>query len=299
MVKGLIFNIQRFSLHDGPGIRTGVFLKGCPLRCRWCHNPEGLSGTAELEYNPVKCIGCGRCSVCPKGLHITEKGVHTFERAGCVECFACVDKCPSGALLKAGKEYTVEEVMKQVEADRPFYDNSGGGITLSGGEPLLQWEFSAELLKAAHSRGINTAVETSGFASDGAFDAVVPFTDLFLFDYKVTDPEDHKKFTGVDREPILRNLRRLNSEGKRLVLRCPIVPGVNDVASHFDAIAALANELDSTERVDLEPYHELGAAKYAKFGKTAAFSAEPPDKERMEQIREYVQNKTPKRVIIS
>lgn len=299
MLKGLVFNIQRFSLHDGPGIRTTVFLKGCPLRCAWCHNPEGFVGRAELEYNPVKCIGCGRCSVCPKKCHVTADGVHTFDRTACVRCFRCVDACPAGALLQAGKLYTVDEVMKQVEADRPYYENSGGGMTLSGGEPLLQPDFSYALLAAAKEKGFNTAMETSGFAKPETIKEISPLVDLFLFDYKVTDPDDHKKYTGVDQAPILENLMTLNEEGRPIVLRCPIIPGVNDNERHFDAVASLSGKLDSVIRVDLEPYHELGGAKYAKFGREAAFSAEPPSKERMVEISDYVRERTPKRVVIS
>ncbi|MBQ7475234.1 MAG: glycyl-radical enzyme activating protein [Clostridia bacterium] len=299
MQKGLVFNIQRFSLHDGPGIRTGVFLKGCPLRCRWCHNPEGFTMAAELEYNPVKCIGCGRCTVCPEGCHRIADGAHLFDRTGCVKCFRCVDACPAGALLRAGREYTVDEVMETVEKDRPYYENSGGGLTVSGGEPLLQWEFTLALLKEARARGIDTAIETSGFAPSEVIKAISSYVDVFLFDYKVTDPGDHEKYTGVPRAPILENLRLLNEEGRRVVLRCPIIPGVNDDDGHFDAIAELSRELDSVFRVDLEPYHELGTAKYPKFGKEASFSAEPPAKERMEEIKRYVQDRTPKRVTIS
>ena len=299
MIKGLVFNIQRFSLHDGPGIRTAVFMKGCPLRCRWCHNPEGLRSIPELEYNPAKCIGCGRCSVCLEECHVTENGVHMFDRTNCVRCFACVDACPAGALLQAGREYTVEEVMKTVESDRAYYENSGGGMTLSGGEPLLQPEFSGALLEAAKERGFNTAMETSGYAPADVIKEISPLVDVFLYDVKLTNEDDHIKYTGVGRDLILSNLRMLNEEGRQIVLRCPIIPGVNDVDRHFDAIAELANELDSVVRVDLEPYHDLGAVKYAKFGREAVFSADPPSKDRMEEIREYVQQKTPKRVKIS
>ena len=299
MIKGLVFNIQRFSLHDGPGIRTAVFMKGCPLRCKWCHNPEGLRSSPELEYNPAKCIGCGRCSVCPKGCHVTENGVHEFDRTNCVGCFACVESCPAGALLQAGREYTVDEVMKTVDSDRAYYENSGGGMTLSGGEPLLQPEFSGALLKAAKERGLNTAMETSGYAPTDVIKEISPLVDVFLFDVKLTNEEDHKKYTGVGRDLILSNLRFLNDEGREIVLRCPIIPGVNDDELHFGAIADLANELDSVVRVDLEPYHDLGSVKYAKFGREAGFSADPPSKDRMEEIREYVQQKTPKRVKIS
>ena len=299
MIKGLVFNIQRFSLHDGPGIRTAVFMKGCPLRCRWCHNPEGFFAISELEYNPVKCIGCGRCSVCPQQCHVTEGGVHLFDRTGCVRCFRCVEACPSGALLRAGREYTVDEVMKTVESDRAYYDNSGGGMTLSGGEPLLQPEFSKALLSAAKDRGINTAIETSGYAPTEVIKEISPLVDVFLYDVKLTNDEDHKKYTGVDRGLILSNLRLMNEEGRTIVLRCPIIPGVNDKKEHFDAIADLANELVSVIRVDLEPYHDLGTTKYAKFGREAGFTADPPAKDRMEEIREYIQQKTPKRVKIS
>ena len=299
MVKGLVFNIQRFSLHDGPGIRTAVFMKGCPLRCRWCHNPEGLLPIPELEYNAAKCIGCGRCSVCPKLCHVTENGVHLFDRTECVKCFRCTDACPAGALLQAGREYTVDEVMKTVDSDRAFYENSGGGLTLSGGEPLLQPDFSKALLEAAKGRGLNTAVETSGYAPEKVIKEISPLVDVFLYDVKLTNDEDHKKYTGVGRDVILSNLRLLNGEKRQIVLRCPIIPAVNDNEDHFDAIAELANELESVVRIDLEPYHDLGVVKYAKFGREAGFTAEPPSKERMEEIREYVQQKTPKRVKIS
>ena len=299
MVKGLVFNIQRFSLHDGPGIRTAVFMKGCPLRCLWCHNPEGFYGIPELEYNPTKCIGCGRCSVCPSGCHVTRDGVHLFERERCVRCFMCVDVCPAGAILQAGREYTVDEVMKTVESDRAYYDNSGGGLTLSGGEPLLQPEFSKAILESAKEKGFNTAIETSGYAPSEVIKDISPLVDLFLYDVKLTNDADHKRFTGVGRDLIISNLRLLNEEKKQIVLRCPIIPGVNDNDLHFDAIASLANELDSVKRIDIEPYHDLGTAKYEKFGKKASFSAEPPSKERMEEIREYIQEKTPKRVKIS
>ena len=298
MSKGLIFNIQRFSLHDGPGIRTNVFLKGCPLRCIWCHNPEGLEKKSEIEYNPSKCIGCGRCTVCPEGCHVIKEG-HIFNREGCTVCGKCVEECVSTALVMVGREYTVEEVLSAVEADMLFYSESGGGMTISGGEPLYQPEFAVDLLREASARGIHTAIETSGFCSPDVMRRAVPYIDLFLFDYKVTGEEAHIKATGVSQKPILRNLEFVNSQGKEIVLRCPIIPGINDNNTHYDAIAELAEKYSNIIKVDIEPYHDLGASKYPNFGKTAKFTSKMMETEKVAQIRDYIQNKTKKRVVIS
>jgi len=300
METGIVFNIQKFSIHDGPGIRTNVFLKGCPLRCLWCHNPEGLEAAPEIEYQANKCIGCGACSVCPQGCHkfYMETG-HIYDRADCIRCGICVEKCPAAALKMVGEIYTVEQVMEKVMADKVFYDKSGGGMTLSGGEPLYQPKFALALLQEAKNRGLHTALETSGFASAEVFKSVLPYTDLLLFDYKATGEERHKELTGVPQKGILANLETANAQGKPIVLRCPIVPGINDNTEHYDAIAALANRLSSVIQVDLEPYHTLGTGKAPKLGKESGFITEMPSKEYMEEIRQYIASHCEKPVIVS
>ena len=300
MVKGILFNIQRFSLHDGPGIRTNVFFKGCPLRCIWCHNPEGFDKAPELEYNAVKCIGCGRCAAaCPEGCHSLVEGEHILNRDKCVRCFRCVDACVAGALLAAGREYTVGEVMEKVELDRPFYENSDGGITLSGGEPFFQPEFALALLEESKKRGLHTAVETCGMCPEDVIRRAAPLVDLFLFDYKITGEEEHRKYTGAGQETILKNLRTVNELGRKIVLRCPVIPGINDNERHLSAVAALADELENVIRVDVEPYHDLGRAKYAKFDREPKFASDVMSKNEKEAIRSRIQEKTRKRVIIS
>ena len=300
MIKGTVFNVQRFSVHDGPGIRTNVFLKGCPLRCLWCHNPEGLSREVDMEFIPNKCIGCGRCTVCPNGCHvITDEGLHGFDRTNCVKCGKCVDACVASALQRAGKEMTSEEVLKEVMLDEMFYKESGGGITLSGGEPLSQIDFAEEILMLSKEKGLHTAIETCGFYKAEILDRVLPYVDLFLYDYKVTGREEHKAATGVYPDLILDNLARINEAGRDVVLRCPIIPGINDNEIHFDAIASLADKYEHVIRVDLEPYHELGNSKYQNIGKEYSYSGEVPKADRMEEIRAHIDSLTSKKVVIS
>ena len=265
-MTGTIFNIQKFCVNDGPGIRTAVFIKGCPLSCAWCHNPESQSPNAEIMFYANKCIGCGKCAaLCKNNCHTFENGVHKFARSGCIGCFECL-KPECGALERAGKQVTADEVMAEVLKDKAFYENSGGGMTLSGGEPLYACEFSMELLKKARENGINTAVETCGFAPPEHIKQIAEYTDLFLFDFKLTDPALHKKYTGADNRLIIENLGLLSSMGKDIILRCPIIPGVNDNKAHFDGICALANRLDGIKHIELEPYHSMGENKYVSLG---------------------------------
>lgn len=299
--KATVFDIQRFSLHDGPGIRTTVFLKGCPLNCLWCHNPESKSGRRELMLHASRCIGCGGCvNVCPRGVHsFSEDGVHMVDREACLHCGKCAEVCV-GALEICGRELTVDEVMDEVMKDRAFYENSGGGLTVSGGEPLAHAGFSLALLTEAKSRGLNTAIETSGFAKWETLEPFVGYVDLFLWDVKETDAERHKLYTGVDNGLILENLRKLNGRGARIVLRCPVIPGCNDREEHFKAIGGLAEELSGVERVDVEPYHPLGMSKAESLGREylAKDIASPSDGDVRRWV-EIISSVTSKKVVRS
>jgi len=271
---GRVFDIQRFSLHDGPGIRTTVFLKGCPLRCLWCHNPEGIGAAPEVSFVPEKCMACGECArVCEHGAHRLEatdtqgsNGTHAYDRTACQTCGQCTEYCDSGTLEFVGRAVTVEEVMKEVAQDRPFYANSGGGITISGGEPLAQIDFTVALLQAAREQGFHRCLETSGFASWQRFRPLLPLVNLFLFDCKEIDAERHKNFTGQSNLLILENLRSLHAAGAKIQLQCPIVPGCNDREDHLAGIATLTQSLPNLEGVRLLPYHPLGESKLHRFG---------------------------------
>ena len=275
---GRVFDIQRFSLHDGPGIRTTVFLKGCPLRCLWCHNPEGLRATPQVSFLPEKCMACGECvRTCPNGAHhLTPAAAdgsaleHLYDRDSCQLCGKCTENCDTGTLEFVGRSMTVSEVMKEVGQDRAFYASSGGGLTISGGEPLAQIGFTVALLRAAREQGIHRCLETSGFASWERFRPLLLLVNLFLFDCKETDAERHREYTGQPNELILENLRLLHEAGAKIQLQCPITPGFNDREDHFAGIVALARSLPRLEGVRLLPYHPLGKSKLARFGLTSS-----------------------------
>ncbi len=264
-LAGNVFAIQRYCTHDGPGIRTTVFLKGCPLRCIWCHNPESQSFSSEISYREDVCLSCGSCvGICEAGCHRLENGKHILDRAKCFGCGKCVSVCPS-SLETVGKKMTVDEVMENVMRDRAFYGENGG-LTLSGGEPFAQSEFAIALLKKAKEEGITTCVETCGFCKPDVFSAALPYVDLFLYDYKETSPEKHSEYTGVDNSLILDNLSRLNEAGAKIVLRCPIIPGYNDTEAHFLGIAETAKNYGNVIRIELEPGHTIGEAKKRQLG---------------------------------
>lgn len=275
-MNGLVFDIGKFALHDGPGIRTTVFLKGCPLRCLWCHNPESQSRRPEIFFRPERCLGCGLCSSsCPRHCHRMRDGSHWFDRESCSGCGRCAACCHSGALECVGRSMSVEEVMAEVLGDKLFYEKSGGGITLSGGEPLAQIEFTAALLRAAGAHGLHKCLETSGFAPPEEVVSLVPSVDLWLWDVKAR-PEDHLRLTGVPAEPILENLRRLDRAGGAIILRCPLIPGVNDCAEHLTGIGMLADSLRNVREIQLEPYHSLGEGKRTRLGRPEVAGLHPP-----------------------
>jgi len=278
-----VFNIQRFSLFDGPGVRTVVFLKGCPLCCRWCHNPEGLRAGVQIMYNADRCMGCGACAeACPNGCHRVENGVHVYDRCHCTQCGACVKECTSLALTMAGKNMTVGDVMEVVLRDKKTYLASGGGLTLSGGEPLAHGEFSLALLKEAKEQRLHTCVETSGFGDPDLLRQIAAHTDLFLFDYKITGDAEHKALCGVPQTPILNNLALLDSLGARVILRCPIIPEYNGTEAHLRGIADTAGRFSCVEEIQLEPYHRLGISKSLQLGENPGYDGSVPERELVE-----------------
>ena len=290
--SALVFDIEKFALHDGPGVRTVVFLKGCPLHCLWCHNSESQSFKPEIMFRRDKCISCGFCvSVCPQHCHKLEGGKHSFDHENCTGCGKCPEKCFSGALKTAGRNMSVSQVLESVMKDQAFYDHSGGGLTLSGGEPLAHFEFVLALLREAQKRGLHTAVETSGFAPWEKINAVRPFVDLWLWDVKASK-ERHQDLTGVPADPILANLRRLDESGANIILRCPLVPEKNDRNADLLQIAGLANSLKSVVEIDLEPYHPLGESKSEQLGRKMIFHSGFVSEERKKHWVDFLKTKT-------
>ena len=265
-MNGLIFDIKRYAIHDGPGIRTTVFFKGCPLRCCWCHNPEGLSPQPQIVYRQDRCIGCKACvRTCPQNaLTLTAQGVLT-DTAHCRACGTCAQVCPAEARQAVGWPTGIESLIQAIEKDVPFYDQSGGGVTFSGGEPLFQASFLIELLTACGRRDIHRVVDTTGYAHRDTLAAVASRTDLFLFDLKLMDPARHKRFTGVSNRKIRQNLKWLAHQEIDLVVRIPLIPGINDGHRNIDQCGAFIAGLGSVDRVDLLPYHQSSRGKYEKL----------------------------------
>jgi pyruvate formate lyase activating enzyme len=284
---GLVFNIQKFSVSDGPGIRTTVFLKGCPLRCSWCHNPEGLSPQPELLVVENRCAACGACrAACPFGQAIAGSGVLPARNKECILCDRCVEACPSGARQRVGRAMTVDEVLAEILKDKIFYDESGGGATFSGGEPLTQAAFVLELLKECKAHGVRTALDTCGFGCTEDLLALGRLADLVLFDVKLMDDARHRQHCGVPNAPILANLRALAEVHDHVWLRVPVIPDVTDDTANLTAIAQLAASLSCVRQVCLLPYHHTGLSKHARVGhKYAHADLKPPSDERMSAAR--------------
>lgn len=266
-IQDMIFDIMHFAIHDGPGIRTTIFLKGCPLHCLWCHNPEGISRQPQLVFTSQKCIGCGHClEICSQGAHQFVNGQHLIDRKRCLVCGTCVKDCYANALELVGRLLTVGEVMREVLRDRVFYETSGGGMTLSGGEPLLQYRFIRALLRAAKAEGVHTALDTSGFACWEQLEELLPSLDLILYDLKHMNRERHITLTGVPNEQILDNLHRLDDVGQPIWIRIPLIPDQNDEESNYHALGQFLSRLKHIERIEILRYHRLAESKYERIG---------------------------------
>lgn len=264
-MKARIFEIKRFAVHDGSGIRTTVFFKGCPLNCIWCHNPEGIAFEPQLAYYRDRCINCGQCiSACEHGAHIMKNEMHCFLKENCVACGNCAEDCVGNVLSFYGREVTVDELLPLLLEDREFYENTDGGVTLSGGECLCQADFCKELLCALKENGIHTAVDTCGFVSKEAFDKVMPYTDVFLYDIKAIDEGVHIKCTGQPNKNILENLKYIDDFDKKIEVRIPYVPGYN--SDQIEKIARFLSDVKNVIKVKVLPYHNYAGSKYASLG---------------------------------
>lgn len=307
VITGNIYDIQAFSLQDGPGIRTTVFLKGCPLHCPWCHSPESQRFESELGWMEMKCVGIDACGLCLKActrgalkagerfyseLKQEEMQMPVIDRSLCDNCGECAFRCPAQALYMCGTSYTVEQVLEKALKDKKFYDKSGGGITVSGGEALSQIAFTRELLKRLKECGIHTALDTTGYATWEQIASVLPYTDLFLYDLKCMDDEMHQAVMGVSNVPILENIKKIAANGGKIQVRIPLIPQFNDSDENLRAAAQLCKELgDAVTMVQLLPYHTYGTVKYSRIKwEQPVFEAVPLCDERVEEIRQMFQD---------
>ncbi len=289
-MKGIIFDIQKFSVHDGPGIRTTVFLKGCPLRCSWCANPESQDYSFTLMVREVNCKSCGACvKVCPQSaIFFTDAGVRKIDWNKCDSCLVCVESCIYHSLNRCGWHVSVEEVLEEVIQDKPFYENSGGGVTISGGEPLSQPIFLLDLLTECNKNGLHTAIETTGHAPWMVIEKILPHVDLILFDIKHMDPEKHQDTTGVKNNLILENLKKIAKIHDNIWLRVPLISGFNDSEDHIRKVATLGKEIGA-KKISLLPYHEGGKNKCEQIGKSYLFSSNvAPDENKIARLKTII-----------
>lgn len=290
-MNGLILDCKHFAAHDGPGIRLVVFLKGCPLRCKWCHTPESQHRLPEVMYHQNRCLDCGRCGEIRRQLPLTSPSEIRLEQ---------LRRCPVNAVSLAGNWTTAESIVAEAEKEKIFFDESNGGLTISGGEPLFQADFTLEILKLAAAKNINCCIETCGFGNYDDLKRFLPYTDIFLYDCKASSPEVHKKLTGQSNELILENLRKLDADGARICLRCPLIPGINDQTDHLNAIAQLANELPHVEAIHIEPYHPMARGKYQALQREFADLPEDfPDGATLEYYIKTISGKTAKEVVLA
>ncbi|UCE18558.1 MAG: glycyl-radical enzyme activating protein [Gemmatimonadota bacterium] len=285
----MIFDIKRYAIHDGPGIRTTVFLKGCPLNCRWCHNPEGKAQKQEFMWWEGRCIGCQSCqSVCAQGAISFSDDSLILDQDKCDACKVCVDACNPRALELIGEEMTVAQVMKEIERDEVFYDESGGGVTLSGGEPLMQPDFSQDILKSCKELMIHTTLDTCGYVQSDLFSRICEHVDLVLYDLKVVDDKKHMALTGVSNEIIVANLKELSRSGRNYIVRFPVVPGANDDEKDILEFGELVSSLSNVNSVSILPYHNAGDEKSRRLvnSRTSSFFGHPSTSEQMVEIEE-------------
>ena len=287
--KPLVFNIQKFSTHDGDGVRTTIFFKGCPLKCRWCHNPESQRYEKELIFHHNKCVVCGKCVVkCPQQANSIVDGKLVFDRDKCTACGVCTDWCIKEAREIAGKEYTVDELVKEAKKDQIFYEQSGGGVTLSGGEVMAQnIDYIEQLCKRLHREGISVFIDTSGYTKYENLKRLIPFADVFLYDIKAIDSEEHKDYIGVDNALILENLVKLSNDGEGIYARLPIIGKVNATDEYINSVIRfLEDNHVKVQQVNLLPYHDIGKGKYASLDRPYdEASMVKPDKELMEHFK--------------
>lgn len=298
-INGNAFNIQKYSIHDGYGIRTTVFLKGCPLRCAWCHNPESLSKYKQVIIYDNRCKQCGKCiSSCPQGALKIENDHLLLDRDKCILCGQCEKVCLYDAIELIGKQMNVEEVMMEIDKDKVFYETSGGGVTFSGGEPFMQIEFLEELTKQCKSQGYHVAIDTSGMTDYKNIKRVLKYTDLFLYDLKMIDEQKHKKYIGSSNEIIIENLKKLDKEGVEIFIRLPLIKGINDSDDDINKVLDLIRNMDNISQVNLLEYHSMGKEKYSRLNMEYLLNGdEKPSANRINQIEKIFQREGFKTII--